>query len=79
LKHRFCCQKCHQPIDGGRISLCAHCRPADRFRPSVAYLEERAAKRTTPLPNTHDEQYWRDRERWHDQAGLNRAEAERDR
>jgi hypothetical protein len=46
----------------------------------VKYLERLAAEREAtgkPLPDTHDEAYWRDRERLHDQEGLNRAEAER--
>jgi hypothetical protein len=42
-------------------------------------LHRKAEAKGEPLPDVvNDEQYWRHRERWHDQNGINRAEAKPD-
>ena len=76
-KHAFVCQRCHEVIEFGRISICQRCLAYDRFKPGKTYLERLAERRKTPLPDIHGESYWSERrERWRDQQGLNLAETE---
>jgi hypothetical protein len=61
MKHSLICQRCHEPIEQGRISLCWQCHRFDRFKPGANYLRELADRRKTPLPDVHDESYWSER------------------